>query len=177
MHNPLVLHSEKLLHAQIKSGYSFFVRQSFPRGCISSGTEKKAAFLITHYNDLNRANVHLEALPTDFYRKCYDLRMAEEKEKLLIAVNQPAGYAIYAPLLRHPWKPGNLLAGRIREYVETVLHWNPDKHRGLKADLFLQFGELFITLKSGSQEAKIRLEEIDPVVGMTDSIPKSAAAG
>jgi hypothetical protein len=163
MHNPFPLYSERLLDALIKAGHKYFVRQTYKRGFDHFDTEQRGSFLITHYNDLNKANIHYEALTNDGNRFLYDISNSEHLEKLRVASRQPVGYKIYTPLLQQEWKPSPQIAQGIRRYIDYKLRWKPAREETVQTNLFTQFGELFITLKFRIQEVKVPLADIEKV--------------
>ena len=178
-HNPLTIFSPQLLAVHLQTGNRYFVRQTYERGLSNpqpptttstntsfkqptNTTGPKAAFLISEYTELSRAKIHLAALETDSQAYLYDAEDEEHLRRLNIAASQPVGYAIYAPLLAmRKWKPTDALKAKIKSYIETRLKWKPKGSDGLDAELFLQYGELFITLKFGRDHAKVRLIEIE----------------
>lgn len=161
MHNPFVLLTTRLLESLIKADNIFFVRQTYPRGKNQLDPLNKAAFLFTHYTDYSRAKTHYDALDNDPNRFLYNITEPEHYEKLFIAAGQPEGFHIYSPLVPQPWKPTAPIATRIRHYIQQKMGWNPGRSDAVKADLFIQFGELFITLKFGIHEVKLPLAEIE----------------
>lgn len=168
-HNPLTIFSPQLLSVHLQSGNRYFVRQTYERGLHTTSSHQqanaappKAAFLISEYTELSRAKIHMAELETDTQAYLYDAEDAEHLRRLQVAASQPPGYAIYAPLLAmRQWKPTDALKAKIKSYIETRLKWKPKGSDGLDAELFLQFGELFITLKFGRDHAKVRLIEIE----------------
>jgi hypothetical protein len=177
MHNPLTLFTSQLLMVHLQSGNRYFVRQSYERGLTNTQlptntnpsnnpptntTTPKAAFLISEYTELARAKIHLAALEHDPQAYLYDAEDPEHLRRLNIAAGQPEGYAIYAPLLAmRQWKPTDLLKAKIKTYIESRLKWKPRGSDEIGAELFLHFGELFITLKFGHDHAKVKLQEIE----------------
>lgn len=160
MHNPLTLFTSQLLAVHLQSGNRYFVRQTYHRG--NAVTANKGAFLISEYADLSRAKIHMAALEHDPQSYLYDAEDPEHLRRLNIAAGQPAGYAIYAPLLAmRQWKPTDLLKAKIKTYIESKLKWKPRGSDDIGAELFLHFGELFITLKFGHDHAKVKLLEIE----------------
>ncbi|OYY24726.1 MAG: hypothetical protein B7Y15_04705 [Bacteroidetes bacterium 24-39-8] len=104
----------------------------------------------------------MAALEQDTQAYLYDAEDPEHLRRLNIAAGQPAGYAIYAPLLAmRQWKPTDLLKAKIKTYIESKLKWKPRGSDDIGAELFLHFGELFITLKFGHDHAKVKLLEIE----------------
>jgi hypothetical protein len=158
MHNPFVLLTTPLLQSLIKAGNHFFVRQTYKRGKNQLDPLNKAAFLFTHYTDYSRAKTHYDTLDNDANRFLYNLTEEEHYQKLFIAAAQPEGFKIYSPLVKQTWKP---IATRIRNYINQKLNWSPAGTDSVKADLFVQFGELFITLKCGIHEVKLPLADIE----------------
>lgn len=161
MHNPFVLLSAKLLDSLIQAGNTHFVRQTYPRGRNDLHDHIRAAFLLTHYTDGYRAQTHFDALVNDPHRFLYHTADAGHLKKLTIAAAQPLGYKIYSPLMPQPWKPSAEMAASIRAYITEKMNWTPARQDMVKADLFTQFGELFINLKYGNHEIKVPLEEIE----------------
>lgn len=161
MHNPFVLLSTRLLEALIKAGNTFFVRQTYKRGKNELNPLNKAAFLITHYTDYSKAKTHYDALHNDPNRFLYNIEEPEHYEKLLVAATQPAGFHIYSPIIQQRWKPTPPIAAKIRRYINEKMSWTPGRNDVVKADLFVQFGELFINLKYGIHEVKLPLADIE----------------
>lgn len=161
MHNPFVLLTTRLLESLIKAGNHFFVRQTYKRGKNELDPLNKAAFLFTHYTDYSRAKTHYDTLDNDPNRFLYNISEAEHYEKLFIAACQPEGFKIYSPIVQQAWKPTAPIATKIRNYINQKLNWTPARTDAVKADLFVQFGELFITLKYGIHELKLPLADIE----------------
>ena len=161
MHNPFVLLSARLLHSLIASGNIYFVRQTYKRGLDMHDAHTKAAFLFTHYDNLDGAQRHFDSLQNDSNRFLYDDSTAEHHKKLEIASKQPLGYKVYSSLLEEPWKPSEKMAEQIRRYISENLTWTPARKDTIVAELFTQIGELFIILKYSTNEVKVPLTDIE----------------
>jgi hypothetical protein len=161
MHNPFVLLTTRLLESLIKAGNHFFVRQTYKRGKNELDPLNKAAFLFTHYTDYSRAKTHYDSLDNDPNRFLYNINEEAHYQKLFIAAGQPEGFKVYSPIVQQTWKPTAPIATKIRNYIDQKLNWTPGRNDGVKADLFVQFGELFITLKYGIHEVKLPLADIE----------------
>jgi hypothetical protein len=161
MHNPFGLLNLKLLHALIDAGNRYFVRQTYQRGLHPFDEIQKAAFLFTHYRDLRSAQMHYNFLHRDANRFLYDSRNPAHFAKLEIAARQVPAYPVYTPLLEKPWEPSEKMSVSIRRYIATHLNWRVPREETVKADLFTEFGELFVNLKYMSQEAKVPLADIE----------------
>ena len=161
MYNPFGLLSAKLLQALIQSGNTWFVRQTWKRGMDPQDTTQKGAFLFTHYNNAGRAHIHYDALAHDPNRFLYDSTLPDHYKKLETAAAQPLGFRVYSPLLEKEWKPSGLLSDKLRRYITGKLQWTPGRNDTVKAELFTQFGELFITLKNRGNRIKVPLSDIE----------------
>lgn len=160
MHNPLYIFSTEVLEELIKTGHRYFVRQTYRRGYDHT---LKASFLISHYEEQAKADIHFKALTNDPNRFLYDAQNPERLTKLQIAAAQPEGFRIYTlHLAMEEWKVPTSLKGNLKRYI-TRLNWHPSKDKGVNAKLFSQFGELFIALKWQSHETKVPLYEIEKV--------------
>ena len=161
MHNPFVLLSQRLLDSLIHGGYTFYVRQTYTRGKNLLDPSQKGAFLFTHYKDYSRAKTHFDALANDPNRFLYTSTEPAHYEKLTTAASQPEGFRVYSPLLKQAWKPSTTIATRIRQYIDQKISKTPARADKVHADLFVQFGELFITLKYGVHALQVPLAEIE----------------
>jgi len=162
MHNPLSLLREDLIDAMILEGNTFYVRQTYLRGINHLDENMKGAFLFTHYKDKQRAQAHIDSLRHDHYAKLYDVNRPSDKEKLYVAARQPEGYQVFAAVLKdRDWKPPAQLANHIKNYVSSFLKWKPRGKQSLSVSLILEFGELFINLRSGEGEVKIPLKDVE----------------
>jgi hypothetical protein len=161
MHNPLQLYSPRLLNSLIRAGHKYFVRQTYKRGVNHFDAEPKGAFLISHYNDLSKAQQHYDALKDEEKRFLYDISNTEHLEKLKATAQQPTGYKIYTPLLLEEWKPSRDMAEKIRAYINHKLRWRPGREERVHTNLFLEFGELFITLKFRGYNEEVPLSDIE----------------
>ncbi|MES2331203.1 MAG: hypothetical protein V4539_16480 [Bacteroidota bacterium] len=159
MHNPLYIFDREVLDELIKTGHRYFVRQTYKRGLNHS--DLKASFLISHYEEQAKAEIHYKALTTDPNRFLYDAENPDHLLKLQVAASQPEGYRIYTlHLAMEEWKVPLILKGNLRRYI-TKLGWHPTKSGGVNAKLFSQFGELFVALRWQSHETKVPLSDIE----------------
>lgn len=155
MYNPFILLAPGLLDSLVRSGNGWFVRQTLD--------EEKAAYLISHYHDRAEAARHYEAIGSDPYRKIYALSNPVQRQQLMVAAGQPAGYRIYTTLLKDEWHPTGLIEKKIRLYLKRRLHWLPGRKDKVEAKLFTKFGELFIILKFQTREVSVPLADIERI--------------
>jgi hypothetical protein len=162
MFNPFHPFTTPLLDAFIKSGKLFFVRQTFNRGRNTLDTTCKGAFLITHYSDLSAAEAHYHALEEDANRYLYFWSREEDSSRLKVAAAGPENYKIYSALFQKEWEARitDRLKKQINAYI-TSLGWRPGKGEGVLPDFYLQFGDLYVQLKWGKRQVRVKFEEIE----------------
>ena len=161
MTNPFVVFDHRLFGALRKAGHAFFVRQTYARGLDHFDTEVKGSFLISHYNNINQAQIHFQALEKDASRFLFDITVPDHLARLEAASKGFPGYKVFSPILPGPWKPGEQTAAKIRNYISQELNWKPGRSDQVKSDLFVQFGELFLTLQFRSHKIKIPFSDIE----------------
>ena len=162
MHNPFLLFDKRLLDYHLHAGQQFFVRQTYRRGMDSQDKTQKGTFLISHYAEELMAVTHYGALSHDPQRFLYRVADTTHLQKLHIAASQPEGYRVYAPLLaQKEWKPSADMRLQIKKFIDKQLDWQIKGAQTVKATLTIEFGELFINLKNGKQQATLLLAEIE----------------
>lgn len=161
--NPFHLFTSDLLDAFVASGKKYFVRQTFDRGkTISDDPFLKSCLIITHYDSLTTAMDHLGAISYDTHRFLYNWEETAHRQRLRIAAAGPEGYKIFAAVLKPGWdRPvDGVLKKKLRQYIEK-LGWKPGRDEGVRTNYEMQFGELYIRIKYGGREAKVKFEEIE----------------
>jgi hypothetical protein len=162
MFNPFHPFTDPLLDAFVQHGKRYFVRQTYRRGVNALNEGIKGAYLISHYDDLNKAQAHYNALASDPNRFLYDWNNTGHQQKLKVAASSPAGYKVYSCTLERNWERHitDRIKKGIRLYV-TGLGWQPSRSEGLNTKYFQIFGELYIQLKYKTREVKVKFEEIE----------------
>ncbi|TDX02080.1 hypothetical protein [Dinghuibacter silviterrae] len=161
MLNPFTRLDARLLQRLLETHHYWFVRQSYPRGKDPFQEGLKAALLLTHYDNINQAQIHFQAIATDPYAFLYETPKPEHLARLHTAAGGVRGYPVFVPILRVPWDPGPGVEHQIRRYVSQKLTWDPRRGDEIRSNLFVQFGEIFITLRYHAHEIKIPFADIE----------------
>jgi len=161
MHNPLALLTTELLQALLAHGFTFFIRQSYPRGMDHFDPALKECFLITPYAEMGEAQRHFQHIVADPRRRIYLVDQPEELDKLYLAAAQPDGYKIFVDKLAAPkWRVPADMNSKIHRYLRANTKWKT-REGEIAVNLFLHFGELMLRLTNGREEIKINLNEIE----------------
>lgn len=163
MFNPFYPLTDQLLDAFIAKGKKYFVRQTFNRGRNPFDEQVKGYFLFTHYDNFTTAQDHYGAIGHDPNRFLYEWGNPEHQQKLRLAASGLKEYKNYAAVLRPDFEKGitDQLKKKIRSYVSNKLGWYPKGSDTMDTNFELQFGELFIRLRYGGRQAKVKFEEIE----------------
>ena len=161
MFNPLFPFTKDLLDSFIKAGKRYFVRNSYPRGYddpILSGS-----FIITHYDDIAKANAHFHANTLDEHRYLYDWNDPFDRDKILLASFQPAGYKIYSSLFIPDWRkkitPNMKL--KIDDFMYRETNWKPGKGEKTNLNFYFQFGQLYFSLSYKHNKISGKFDEVE----------------
>ena len=145
-----------------KAGNTHFVRQRFARGDVAAEGLAAKGYLFTHYTCAQLAQSHIEAMGSaDPHAFVYDIEVPEHAVRLSRAARGIAGYRFFSPVLSKAWEPGWDIEVKIRKYIRTKLPWRPAWGEHVRSDVFVRFGEIFITLKFKGQQVSIPVSDID----------------
>ncbi|MGZ5285820.1 MAG: hypothetical protein ACXWB9_01490 [Flavisolibacter sp.] len=160
--NPFYPFTQNLLYAFVAAGKKYYVRQAFGRGRNTNDQNVSACLLITHYESPTTAMDHFGAISYDPHRFLYSWDEPSHRERLQMAAAGPEGYKIFAAVLRPDWeRPVDVvLKKKLRLYIEN-LGWRPGRDEGVRTNYEMQFGELYIRIKYGGREAKVKFDEIE----------------
>lgn len=125
----------------------------------------KAAFLITPYKSIEKAQEHFNKLGNDEYRFLYSWDNAEHKHRLRIASQQPEGYAIYLGQVKEHEKrmlPYTITKATV-DFVLKNKGWSVDLDT-FYTSLYIRHGVLMLSLLDEKREAHIRLDDVDPII-------------
>jgi hypothetical protein len=143
----------------VDDGSRFFVRQSFPRG---KEPHSKGSFLFCQYQSYGKAKEHYDVLADDPYRRLYAWEEDEDRQCLLRAADSPAGYRLYINLFKPRWE--RLLSTELKEKMKDYLRdlgWTPTREESIIPYFYPYFGEVYVGLKFGNGEVRVKLEEIE----------------
>ncbi|HEU4608932.1 MAG TPA: hypothetical protein VFS31_12540 [Chitinophagaceae bacterium] len=170
MFNPFPLLHRNMLKQLLEQGHTYFVRQHYPRGAVTA-QQIERAFLIKGYMEQEKdlALLHIAQLKQDAYAKIYNAGLSADLEKLSIAAEQPAPYAVYycgkTGSLFQEWKPTPALAEKIKNYIRAYYpHWK-SRDRSAKAEVILheKYGHLFLKLRFEEEEEWIPFELVENI--------------
>lgn len=155
------VHLQKL--RQLKKRY--LVSQTYKRAVDHFSDEVKTDILLTDYDDLGQAKIHLNAVKTDKYAALLDLENPKHWAKLEEMLGEGSKYRVFWAVVRNAKDLENAVNAKYKDhmcrYITKNTYWRIKGDQTLHPSLQISFGELFILLKFGSQTIRVKFEEIE----------------
>jgi len=162
--NPFAEFEERFLPLFKQKGIKAFVKQTYDRGRNMLEDNPRPAFLLTHTEDLAYAQKYFDEIKGDPNRDFFIITEPEEYEKLKqLLHSQTARYYTILTIKDANAKAQKLLDARIRFYVNNMTNWRPKSMEEVVFSLDIVFGEIYVKLKHGSRELKIKLDDLEDI--------------
>jgi hypothetical protein len=121
--------------------------------------------LFSDYVEMGEARLHINAVKNDRYAAIIDLQRPAHMKKIQEMLTAGSGYRIFFAVVRSAKELERLVNKKYKEnlkaYVDKQTNWRISRDTIVKPTIQLSFGELFIILKHGSQQIRIKFEEIE----------------
>jgi hypothetical protein len=142
----------------------YLVSQTYHRA-FDHFEETKTDILLTDYDQLGLAQIHLSAVKHDKYASIIDLTNPKHKEKILQMFHAESGYRLYWAIVKSVDDVKKRMdlkyKDNIRRYIMKNTSWRISANEAIRPSLQVIYGELFIILKRGSQTLRVKFEEIE----------------
>jgi len=148
-------------------GRRYIVSQTYcrSRDLDSDGSSSLISLLFSDYAERGEAKLHLNAVKTDCYAAIIDLCNPVHLKKIQDMLLPGSGYRIFFAVVRSAKELENLInkkyKDKIKAYIDQQTNWRISRDTVVKPTVQLSFGELYIILKHGSQQIRIKFEEIE----------------
>jgi hypothetical protein len=143
----------------------YLVSQSYKRTFKLFVEEHKIDVLLTDYDNLGAANIHLNAVKHDKYAAVLDLENPKHKQKLLEMLSPTSNYNLFWSVVKSSKGLQQRINAKYKEhmrrYIEKNTNWRISRDTTLYPSVEVTFGELFIVLKYASQVLRIKFEDIE----------------
>jgi len=162
MFNPFPLMKEKQLTGfrdRLKKPY--LVSQTLRN--VAPDPEGKTNILLCDYDDKGLAMIHQKSVLQDKYAALIDLNNEKHFQTVWDMLQPESRYRVYCAFTEDKQIAKTILnryEANIRNYIRKA-GWKPERGAHLHPHVELVFGELFVTLKYGSEKRKFRLEKLE----------------
>lgn len=165
MLNPFARFQVKFVDGFRQLQKRWLVSQTFYRENHLFREEGKVYLMLTHYSDKGLAKIHHNAVLHDRYASIIDLENERHREKLLSMLTPGSNYRIYSSLVTDPKQVKMALDRTLKEgiqkFITTNTNWRIGREQTITPNLEITFGELYITMRYGTQQLRVKLEEIE----------------
>lgn len=143
----------------------YVVTQTYNGGNDNLVTENKTNILLTDYDDIGLANIHKTAVKKDKYASVIQLTNEKHYKKLEEMLKEDSPYKLYWSVIKDLDNIKRRIdvkyKDNIRRYIQKNTTWRIGGDETIRPQLSVIFGELFIFLKRGEQELRVKFEEIE----------------
>ena len=165
MFQPFELFQPLFIKRLIKLNKIYIVSQGYKAGISDFEEGKNASILLTDYDDIGLANIHKAAVKTDKYAAVIHLNNPAHLQKLKDMLEPDAEYKIYWSVVKDMAAIKKNIdvkyTDNIRRYILKNTNWRIAGNEIIRPQLSVIFGELFVFLKRGAQELRVKFEEIE----------------
>ena len=151
----------------IQLGRRYIVSQTYCRAQDPEydGCSSRVSLLFSDYAERGEAKLHLNAVKTDRYAAIIDLHNEAHLKKIREMLEAGSGYRIFFAVVRSAAALERLInkkyKDRLKQYVDKHTNWRISSDAVVKPAIQLSFGEIYIILKHGNQQIRIKFEEIE----------------
>ena len=165
MIQPFTIFEKKMIVGLINLRKVYLVAQYYPPGMNHFSDKAKIPILISDYDDVSLAQVHLGALRHDKYGCIINLENEKHLNKLRDMLTENSQFLLYWAAVESMKKLEKRITlkykDNMRNYIIKNTTWRIGADETLRPVLQVIFGELFINLKYGDQEIRVKFEEIE----------------
>jgi|SRR5450432_223504 len=151
----------------LQLGRRWLVSQTYCRAkeMDSDPFSSRINLLFSDYAELGEAKLHVNAVKKDRYAAIIDLRLPAHMGRIEDMLLAGSGYRIFFAVVKSAKELENQInknyKDKLRQYVEKQTNWRISHDTIVKPSIQLSFGELYIILKHGSQQIRIKFEDIE----------------
>lgn len=164
MLQPFIQLQQPFIDKMIALQKFYLVAQSYNRHHDHFSEHNTQGILLSDYDDVGLATIHLNAVSHDKYAAMLDLRKPAHFKKLQSMMNGQE-YDVYWCIVKSAAELKMRLdagyKGKIRSWVDKNTSWNIKASDKVLTQFEVRFGELFLILKWGTQKASLNFEEIE----------------
>ena len=162
---PFEIMRMEYINQLIRLNKIYLVTQSYNMGEDPFGHTDKIGVIISDYDDPGLAKIHLAAVKQDKYASIINLSTEIHLAKIAEMLQQDSAYAVYWAIVKDAEqlkrKVDTQFSDHIRRYIAKNTNWSIGGSATLKPQLQVIFGELFVILKYGSHELRIKFVDVE----------------
>lgn len=152
------------LEKLIKLNKIYLVSQTYKRSPIYFNPGK-INLLFSDYDDPGLAKIHLNAVAKDKYAAVINLKNPVHLKKMRDILVHESGYQSWWCIVKDAVELKKKIdvqyKSKIRKYIEEHTTWRVGASEVIKPTVQVIFGELFVSIKRGSQVLRVKFEQLE----------------
>ncbi|HTQ29158.1 MAG TPA: hypothetical protein VMI35_13565 [Puia sp.] len=165
MFNPFEKFRAAFIDGFRKAGKQYLVSQTYQRGKDPFDESTRTALLLSQYDTLSHAQIHLSAIKDDKYAAIIDLENEKHREKIKDMLMPDSPYIVFSILIPDKNEMDKRLfkkfEQKIRRYIDNKTTWRIPASDTVNSVLDIAFGELFILLKWRNNQLRLKLDDLE----------------
>lgn len=165
MLQPFEIFTPRYLDKLIALKKRYLVSQSYTRGAAHVEEKATIEILLTDHEEENAAAMHYSAVKKDRFASVLDLTKPAHVTKLREMMQADSTYRLFwavVPDLKALKKRVDLqYRDNMKRWIEKNTTWRISGEETIRPELQVIFGGLFITLKRGAEEVRIKFEQLE----------------
>ena len=165
MFQPFLDYKDVYVERLITLNKTILVSQTYKRYSADFADQRKTGILLTDYDNMGLAKIHLKAISHDRYAAIISLENDHHKRKLLAMLKPESPYRVFWSVVNNVTQMEERLKRRfsnnIASYISKNTSWHVGKSETIVAGFQVTYGELYIIVRRGSQSIRVKFEEIE----------------
>lgn len=165
MFNILERFKPQMIEGFRKMKHRYLVSQTYREGYDHFNDNPKDCLLFSDYEDLGMANVHFRAVKNDKYAALLDLEREDHRNKIYQLLQPESRFDVYCAFINNAKqvkaRADVKFDGNIRRYISKNTTWRIGSDKTIKPQLQLIFGEIFVVIRYGGQQLRIKLADLE----------------
>ena len=165
MFQPFEVMKPQYINRLISLKKLYLVAQTYHRATDYFSRHEKVYILLTDYDDAGLSKIHLAAIKQDKYAAIIDLSNPSHLLKIKEMLGEDSKYQVYWSIVKDleavKKRVDLQYKEQIHRYISKETSWRIGGNGSIRPQLQVIFGELFVILKRGSQELRVKFEDIE----------------
>jgi hypothetical protein len=149
----------------VSLGKRYLVVQSYARAFNPLSQDKRQGLVVTDYDSIGQAKIHLNAIKTDQYAAILYLDNETHSRKINELISPGSDFQVFwGVVFKADELQKKLTLGykeHIKRYISTNTNWKISRDIGVQPKFKIIYAELFIILKYGNETLQIKFLEIE----------------
>ena len=165
MFQPFLEFKEEYIQRLVSLNKKFLVSQTYNRYLDHFTEKQQTGILLTDYDNLGLASMHLKAIRADRYAAIIHLQNEKHRCKLQEMLKAGSLYKVFWSVVNNVNELERRLDGRysknIARYIGKNTSWHVGRDENIVVSYQVTYGELYAVINRKNQSMRVKFEEIE----------------